>query len=96
MGVKIITLVLLVILTGCASASFRITEFDPDGNVIAIHEANYDVTGARQLNKLDMDIKQGKIKLGSSKGDAGDLGTAIMNATEFGLEAIKRIPNVPL
>ncbi len=92
--VKCFALVLIFLVTGCASATYKITEYEEDSAKV-VTEISYNVLGKRELNKLDVNVKTGKIKLGSAKGDAGDLGTAIMNATEFGLEAIKRVPNIP-
>ncbi len=83
---KKMIVVLMVLVCGCASANWE----DGTGKKIS-----YKVLGARQLNKLEVDMEKGIITLGSSKGDAGE---ALRNATGAALnlsEVAKRAALVP-
>lgn len=81
--VALAILVIVLSLTGgCASSRFTITEFDKDGNVVSISKITSKVAGARKLTDVDVNIKKGKVKIGSSEGSAGDLAEAILNLSK--------------
>ncbi len=86
--VVIIAALALSFVTGCASA--RYVEISPEGEITK--EITYRVVGKRELNELDVDIKTGKIKLGSSRGDAGDLAEARLNMSEVAAKLALTIP----
>ncbi len=79
---KIIAIITLLMLTSCASAHMERTVFNTDGTKIVI-KINYDVLGKREFHNLKINPNTGMIELGDSKGSAGDLATALKNATEI-------------
>ncbi len=80
---RIILTLVFMFCIGCANAHYR----EYDENERLVKEISYSVLGKRDLNSLDVDIEKGKIKLGSSRGDAGDLAEAFLNLSEVAKKA---------
>ena len=82
---RYLTIVLVLLFAGCAKAQWREVKFNSQGEAISETEIVYKVVGKRELNGVDVDAKKGLVKLGSSKGDAGQLGTVLGDAVKTGL-----------
>lgn len=82
---RIIILSLMIVIgsMGCASHRFTITKVDKDGNATSINEITSKVFGARKTTDIAVNLEEGKVKIGSSEGSAGDLGAAFLNLTEI-------------
>lgn len=77
---KLLVLVLFCFVAGCASA-FHL-ERGKDGELIKETRISYPIWGARQTKKLEIDLKEGKISLGSIDRNAGALGETLKNTSE--------------
>lgn len=83
-------IIMMLALTGCASAHMERTEFRKDGTKV-VTEINYNVLGKREFHNLKINPVTGMIELGDSKGSVGDLATTLKNATEI----IKKLTATP-
>lgn len=73
MIIKLIITGLIIALTGCSSIAWE----DGTGKKIT-----YRRLGSQELKQLEVNMKTGKVSLGSSKGDTGALSEAILNLSK--------------
>lgn len=71
---KYILIVIICCITGCGTARMTTTIFDNEGNVVSKNEIKYTVIGSRKLSAIDIDIKEGRAKIGKQSGSSGAMG----------------------
>ena len=93
----VLSLMVLFVVMGCATTYF--VELDEEGKVIKETKVVYPIWGARKIKELEIDLKEGKISLGSLDRNAGAVGETMRMTAETLLnvsKVVERVTGLPV